>query len=151
MPEGKSKHPGLIKAATQNVASLKSQVSKAGPALKGIVGAATGLKSAVDSSEKAFKDQLGYCEKVIEKYATKVNEIAEIEEDLKGAKGDKKAEAEILKKHKKADGEADELREEYNTAVQVFETLSDVINEATEAVTAAVGKFEGFSAGGGRG
>ncbi len=146
MPEGKSKHPGLIKAAMEDVASLKSEVGKAGPSLRALASAATAMLKAVDVADKGYKDQLGYCEKIIQKYATKVNEIAQLEEDLKAAKGDKKAEAEILKKHKKADGEADELRKEYNTAVKVFAALSDALDANAEAVVAATENVQGFSA-----
>ncbi len=148
MPELKSKHPGLIKAATDNAGVLKRGVGKSSGQLRDISGAATGLKQAADMADRTFKDQAGYCEKVIEKYATKVNEIAEIEEDYKAAKGDKKAEAELEKKHKKADGEADKLRDEYNTAVEVFETISDMVADAIGKMQAASEKFEKFTAGG---
>ena len=146
MAEGKSKHPGLIKAAMADMSELKSDVGKAGPELKAVGSAATALKQAGDTAEKSYKDQLKYCEKIVEKYATKVNEIAEIEEDLKGAKGDKKAEADILKKHKKADAEADDLRDEYNEAVKVFATLSEVVDKALEAVGDAGDNLTGFTA-----
>ncbi len=148
MAEGKSKHPGLIKAAMQNLGVMKNGVGRAQGQLKAISAAATSLAKMSGDTEKVFKDQLGYCEKVIDKYATKVNEIAEIEEDLKAAKGDKKAEAEILKKHKKADGEADALREEYNEAVKVFATMTETQRDAADKVAEAADAFIGFSANG---
>lgn len=142
----KSKHIELIKDAVEDVSNLRADVGRVGPALKALSAAATAAAKAADTAEKSYKDQLGYCEKIISNYATKVNEIADLEEQYRSAKGDKKAEAEIEKKHKKADAQADVLRKDYNTAVQVFETLSDVIDATVEAFVAAAEKVEGFSA-----
>jgi chromosome segregation ATPase len=148
MPKAKSEHPGLVKTAMDRLSTMKKGLAKTFPALKEIGGAAAALKSAADTAEKAFRDQQTFCEKLVEKYATKANEIAEIEADLDEAKGDKKAEAELLKKHKKADGEADGLREEYARAMEVFRTLSDVVSEARGRVDAATDRFEAAKAGG---
>lgn len=148
MPQGKSEHPGLVKTAMERFNTMKKGLAKTYPALKEISSSATALKSAADAADKAFKDQEAYCAKLIEKYATKANEIAEIEADLEDAKGDKKAEAELLKKHKKADAEATALREAYAKAMEVFQTLSDVVSEARGKVDGATDKFESARAGG---
>lgn len=147
MAEGKSKHPGLVKAASDNVAMLKRKVATSGAALKEIIAAAGALQDACADAASGFKDQLGYCEKIIDDYKTKVNEIADLEEQLKEAKGDKNAEKDLLKKHKKADGEADALRDKYNTAVEVYQTLSEVVTGALDRAAAAGKKFEPLSAG----
>lgn len=146
MAAPKSKHPDLMKAAVEDVSNLRADIGRVGPALKALSAAAAAVTKAADTAEKAYKDQLVYCEKTIGYYAVKVGEIRKLEEDYENAKGDKKAEAEIEKKHKKADAQADAFRKEYNTAVQVFETLSEVVEKAVEAVVDAAEKVEGFTA-----
>jgi chromosome segregation ATPase len=147
MPAGKSEHPGLVKTAMDKFGTLKKGMGKLGPAVKEVGAAAAELKSAADDADKAFKDQLSYCEKLIEKYATKANEIAEIEADLDDAKGDKKAEADLLKKHKKADGEAEAIRKDYGQAMEVFRTLSGLVESASERVASAAGRFSAVKTG----
>lgn len=147
MPEGKSKHPGLVKTAMDAFARLEKGLGKTYPALKDIAGVAGSLKSAADQTEKMFREQQAYCGKLIEDYATKANEIAEIEQDLEEAKGDKKAEAPLLKKHKKADGECDDLRKEYAEAMEVFRAMSDAISDLRSQLDAAADKFESARSG----
>jgi chromosome segregation ATPase len=147
MPAAKSEHPGLVKTAMEKFGTMKKGLGKLGPVVKDLGAAATALKSAADDADKAFKDQLSYCEKLIEKYATKANEIAEIEADLDDAKGDKKAEAELLKKHKKADGEASAIRKDYAQATEVFRTLSGLVESASERVATAAGRFAAIKTG----
>lgn len=147
MPEGKSKHPGMVKEAREKVTEMRRAVSKMIPLAKTIATSAANLKTLADACDKSFKDQLTYCDKLVEKYVTKCNEIADIEIDLEGAKGDKKAEAELLKKHKKADGEAEDIRTQYGEAVKVFITISDSIDEAGAAAASAIEKFSALRSG----
>jgi hypothetical protein len=67
----------------------------------------------------------------------KTLEIAGIELDLEDAEGDRKAEAPLLKTHKKADGEA----------VEVFRTLSETVEEAASRIADAVAIFSVAKAG----
>lgn len=148
MAAAKSDHPGMVKAAMEKFGTMKKGLGKLGPVARELGAAASALKSAVDDAEKAFDTQLSYCEKLIEKYATKANEIAEIEADLEDAKGDKKAEAELLKKHKKADAEADKIRSAYGEATEVFRTLSELVEKASERVATAADRFTAIKTGG---
>jgi chromosome segregation ATPase len=148
MADGKSKHPGLVKTAMDAFSKMEKGLSKTYPAQKDVGNAATAIKSAAEATEKMFRDQQGYCGELIEDYATKANETAEIEQDLEGAKGDKKAEAPLLKKHKKADGECDDLRKEYADAMEVFRAMSDSLSDLRKQVDAAMDKLEAARVGG---
>lgn len=147
MPEGKSKHPGLVKTASDTFSRMSKGLAKTYPTLKELSAAAAALRAAADEADKAFRDQESFCGKLIERYTEKANEIAEIELDLEEAKGDKKAEAPLLKKHKKADGEADDIRKEYGEAVEVFRTLSETVEEAASRIADAVAKFSAAKTG----
>ncbi len=142
MPEGKSKHPGMVKEAREKVTEMRRALNKAAPVIKSIVTAASNLKTSSEACDKTFKDQLAYCEKLVEKYVTKANQIADIEVDLEGAEDDKKAKAELLKKHKKADGEAEDIRLEYAEAVKLFLTLGGTVHEAQAEAASAVAKLD---------
>lgn len=148
MPKAKSEHPGLVKAANDRLSALKKGLGKAAPLLKDLSAGAASLKAVADATEKNLRDQQTYCERLVEKYVTKANEIAEIEMDLDSAEGDKKAEAELLKKHKKADAEATALREAYGKATEALRTLFETVAEAREKIDTAADKLSAVEAGG---
>lgn len=147
MAKAQSEHPGLVKAANDRLSALKKGLSKAAPLVRELSAGAASLKAAADATEKSLRDQQTYCEKLVEKYVTKANEIAEIEMDLEEAEGDKKAEAELLKKHKKADSEATAIREAYGKATEALRTLFDTVKEAREKIDAAADKLASVEAG----
>jgi DNA repair exonuclease SbcCD ATPase subunit len=143
----KSKHPALLEKATDDLARMNKEVKKSVAALEEITKACANAGKIAASTAKVYSDQYEYLTKIIEKYAKKVAEIDSIEGQLDGdAKGDKKAEAKLKKQLADAEKEADGLRAEYREAGEVFGTLSVVVKEEADKVTAAREKFEGFKA-----
>jgi ABC-type transporter Mla subunit MlaD len=141
----KSKHPPLLEKATDDLSRVNKEVKKSLVALQEIAKACTNAAKVATDTAKVYSEQYQYLTKVIENYAKKVAEIDNMEGELdRVAKGDKKRETELKKQLAKAEKEADAIRKEYGQAGEVFGTLSVLVKEEADKVTAARASFKGF-------
>ena len=141
----KSKHPGLLEKATDDLARINKEVKREAAALKDFAKACESAGKLATSSSDDYSTQYDYLAKLIEKYGTSVAQVIDLERQQDEAKGDKKKEKEVKKKFDKAEKEATALRKEYNLAGEVYSTLSGLIDGEIGRLQAAAGKLKGFS------
>jgi len=142
----KSKHPPLLKAALADIASMKKNIDKNLTTMKAIAKACASTQSSTIATSSGFNKQYKYLQDVVEKYATQIVEIGQLETDLAEAKGNKKKEAEIKKALAKAEKAGDASRKEYNVGCKLMATLSQGMIDQVDGVATAAEKFVKFTA-----
>lgn len=141
---GKSKHPTVLITYLKNIGTINKLIKSNNAALERYSKACVSAQKLADSTITKSGKQYKYLRDVIDKYARKVWEIQELEEQQQKAKGDKNKEATLKKKIAKADKEADAIRKEYELAMQRLSVTSALMTGEKNRVKAAGRKVIGF-------
>ena len=138
---GGSKHPKNVKRALDAVAAVKKTITKDSTHFTKTAKACSDAAAIAKAMPRDYDSVYRTLQQITEKYAEKAFLIQEAEEELASASGDRKKEAELKKKIKKLDAEAETISASYGEARKTFASLRALLGDQLSAATTEFGKI----------